>query len=133
MTILWDQLRGLVVLNEQEDRRPDLQASAWTPAVDVLDTPDGYVLMAELPGFSVDQVTITARDRHLTLSGRRPTPAVRAEQFHRIERGYGSFSRTFAFPLPTDVGRVTAQCADGVLTITIPKAKRPDPRRVKIR
>jgi len=126
----WDPLRELVAFR---DRASERHAGAWAPPVDVYETPDRFVLVAELPGFTPDDVSVSATPGSLTLSGRRPPLAVDVQQYLRIERGQGDFSRTFSFPEAIAVGAIAADFRDGLLTITVPKADVAAPRRIDVR
>lgn len=128
----WDPLLDLLSLQKRMDRLADAGEPGWTPPVDLYETPDGYVLTAELPGLSRDDVQIEVHDGVLSLQGRRPSANVPCEQFHRVERGHGAFSRRFALPVPIDADRVTADLGDGVLTVTVPKASGAIPRRIEV-
>jgi HSP20 family protein len=106
--------------------------SGWTPAVDVFETSDKYVVMVELPGLTQDDVQLQHHDGHLTISGVRRERESPCEQFHRIERGHGTFSRTLQLPIPVEGERVTADLRDGVLTVTCPKVADDAVRRIQI-
>jgi HSP20 family protein len=106
--------------------------SGWTPPVDVLETDDHLVVMVELPGLTQDDVQLQHHEGRLTISGVRRERESQCEQFHRIERGHGSFSRTFQLPQPIDAERITADLRDGVLTITCPKANDSVARRIHV-
>ena len=84
---------------------------------------DAYVLTAEIPGVERDDIDIQTGDGRLTLSGVRQERPAACEQFHRLERGHGSFQRSFQLPLPIDQSAVTADLKDGVLTVRCPKAR----------
>jgi HSP20 family protein len=127
----WDPLRGVLVLTEPDDERPPA-SPGWSPPIDVFETADAFVLTAELAGMCVADVEVIVRDGRVTISGRRPERGVRPEQYHRIERGHGAFSRTFTFAQAVDVGAVRAESRDGVLTVTVPKTRKPEPRRVVV-
>jgi HSP20 family protein len=124
----WDPLRDLLALHEQIGQLVGTDAPGWTPPVDLYETTGGFVLLAELPGLTRDQIEIHAEESRLVLRGERtsapgsPRGHVSCEQYHRVERGHGRFSRAFALPEPIDIERVTADLKDGLLTITIPKA-----------
>jgi HSP20 family protein len=121
----WDPLRDLLALHEQIGQLVGTDAPGWTPPVDLYETSAEFVLMAELPGLTRDQIEIHAEESRLVLRGERtsgPGGHVSCEQYHRVERGHGRFSRAFALPEPVDVEGVTADLKDGLLTITIPKA-----------
>ena len=131
----WDQLRDLLALHEQLGQLVGSDAPGWTPPVDLYETPTEFVLTAELPGLHRDQIEIHAEDSRITIRGSRFSPTGReipCEQYHRVERGHGRFSRTFALPEPIDVERVTADLKDGVLTVTIPKAADHGSRRIDV-
>jgi len=126
----WDPIRDLLAIQQRLDRFAPGPAG-WTPPVDLHETPDAYVVTAELPGLGREDIDIQFLDSRLTLSGvRRERPA--CEQYHRIERGHGAFSRTFQLPLPIDAEAITADLRDGVLTVVCPKTAEPNGRRIRI-
>jgi HSP20 family protein len=131
----WDPLRDLLALHEQLGQLVGTDAPGWTPPVDLYETAVEFVLTAELPGLSRDQIEIHAEDNRIVIRGARGADACRdvpCEQFHRVERGHGSFSRAFSLPEPIDVGRVTADLKDGILTLTIPKLRDRSARRIDV-
>lgn len=128
----WDQLRDLLALQERLDGLPGGEASGWTPAVDLYETADQYVLLVELPGLAREDLQIEARADRLTLSGTRRPVSGDASRYLRLERGHGSFVRTFTFGDAIDVDRITADFRDGVLAVTVPKTERGGPRRVPV-
>ena len=127
----WDPLRDLLAIQQRLDRFAPGPAG-WQPPVDLYETADAYVLTAEIPGVDRDDIDIQTGDGRLTLSGMRQERAVACEQFHRLERGHGSFQRTFQLPQPIDPGGVTADLKDGVLTVKCPKLAAPSTRRIPI-
>lgn len=127
----WDPIRDLLAIQQHLDRfAPD--QTGWTPPVDLHETADQYVLTAELPGLARDAIEIHVRDTRVTIAGSRRERPSGCDRYHRVERGHGSFSRTFQLPHPVDASRVTADLRDGVLTVTCPKAAPPAPRRVDV-
>jgi HSP20 family protein len=98
----------------------------------VHETADEYVITAELPGLRRDDIQIQVTDGRLQLSGVRREAGVPCEQYHRVERGHGEFSRTFELPLPVDSDRITADLRDGVLTVICPKAAEGSARRIQV-
>lgn len=126
----WDPIRDLLAIQQRLDRYAPATAG-WTPAVDILETADHYIVTAEVPGMSRDDLDIRVHDGRLTISGERRERILQCEQFHRVERGHGSFSRTFHLPVPVDGERVTADLRDGVLTVTCPKANE-SARRIQV-
>jgi HSP20 family protein len=103
----------------------------WQPPIDLYETADRYVVTAELPGLSRDEIQVEILEGTLRLEGRRPAPPPRPAGYHQLERGHGAFARTFAFPQAVDTDGVTAEFRDGVLTITVPKAGG-DVRRIDV-
>lgn len=113
--------------------REDTRAGAWMPAVDIRETADSLVFHAELPGMTKDQVELTLENNILTLKGERQFERdEERESYHRIERGYGTFNRTFALPANVKTDDVKASFDNGVLTIELPKIDEAKPRRVQI-
>ena len=127
----WDPLRDLLALQDQIGQLVGGDAPGWTPPVDLYETAGEYVLIAELPGVSRDEIEIHAEDNRIVLRGER-VGAVPCEQYHRVERGHGRFSRTFALPEAIAVDSVTADLKDGVLTVMIPKATPRGTRRIDV-
>ena len=105
----------------------------WAPAVDIFETTESYVVKAELPGISKEDVQITVENNVLTLKGeRRFEKDETKENYHRIERTYGAFARSFTLPTRVDHEGVQAKFDNGVLTITVPKAAEAKPKRIEI-
>jgi HSP20 family protein len=129
--VRWDPLQDLLATSQRLNRLAT-GPSGWTPPVDVLETHDHFVVMVELPGLTQDDVQLQHHEGRLTISGVRHERESPCEQFHRIERGHGSFSRTFQLPVPIDAERITADLRDGVLTITCPKANDSAARRIHV-
>jgi HSP20 family protein len=127
----WDPLRDLLALHEQIGQLVGTDAPGWTPPVDLYETPAEFVMIAELPGLSRDEIEIHAEDGRIIIRGERGSQAP-CEQYHRVERGHGRFSRAFALPEPIAVDAITADLKDGVLTVTIPKATPRGTRRVDV-
>ena len=100
--------------------------------MDLHETDYQYVVIAEVPGLTREDIQIHVQDGRLTLSGARRERAVPCEQYHRIERGRGTFSRTFHLPLPITEDGILADLKDGVLTVVVPKASDPTPRRIRV-
>jgi len=131
----WDPLRDLLALHEQLGQLVGSDAPGWTPPVDLYETPTEFVLTAELPGLTRDEIEIQAEDGRIAIRGARSASAGRdipCEQYHRVERGHGRFSRAFALPEPIEVDRVTADLKDGILTVSIPKAVERGTRKISV-
>src|SRR6185503_166755 len=117
----WDPIRDLLAIQQRLDRFAPAP-TGWIPPIDVHETAEEYVITAELPGLGRDDVEIKVLDGRLQISGERRERDLGCEQYHRVERGRGSFSRTFELPHPVEEERVTADLHDGVLTVVCPKA-----------
>jgi len=105
----------------------------WTPAVDIKEEADRYVLMADLPGVNPEAIDVTMESGILTLKGERDTEAKsRREGYKRIERAYGTFYRRFSLPDSADAAGITARCSNGVLVIVIPKKSTVQPRKIVV-
>jgi HSP20 family protein len=105
----------------------------WVPAMDLIETGDHYVLRADLPGLSDEDVAVQLEDNVLTISGeRKAEPETQQEGFSRLERGFGSFARSLTLPEGVDPEGVQAQFERGVLEIQIPKPEQRKPRQVRI-
>ncbi|HTQ81491.1 MAG TPA: Hsp20/alpha crystallin family protein [Thermoanaerobaculia bacterium] len=92
----------------------------WSPAVDILETEDSYLLFAELPGVAKQDIHLQVKERRLELAGHRHFLGEN-RNFLRMERGYGPFRRTFELGVPVDVDRIAASFDRGVLRVAIPK------------
>jgi HSP20 family protein len=105
----------------------------WTPPVDIYETDDALVLKAELPGVSKDDVSLEIHNNTLILRGERKHEAeVREENYHRVERAYGTFQRSFVLPTMVDQEKVQATYHDGVLELRLPKLETAKPKRIAI-
>ncbi len=126
----WDPIRDLLAIQQRLDRFAPGPAG-WTPPVDLLETAEAYVIIAELPGVDRSDLTISLHDDgRLTVAGVRRERA--GEEYHRVERGHGSFSRTFHLPIPVDGDNIKADLRDGVLHVICPKAPEGGGRRIHI-
>ncbi len=128
----WDPLHDLLALHERLNRMGTAEAPGWSPAVDLYETPDRFVVSAELPGLTRDSLKIEVHNDTLILRGVRPHTERPDVRFHRVERGHGAFTRSLGLTAPVDVDGISAEFQDGVLTVAIPKAT-PAPRRVDVR
>jgi HSP20 family protein len=111
-----------------------LKGGDWTPPVDVFETKDHeIVLRAELPGLKREEIDIRVENSTLTLRGeRKQEKEVTKENYHRIERAYGTFSRSFSLPSTVDTEKVSANFADGVLTVKLPTRDEAKPRQIQV-
>ncbi len=107
---------------------------AWMPPVDIYSTGESeLVIKAEIPGMNKDEIDITVENFTLTIRGEKKTEqAVKDDQFHRVERSYGTFTRSFALPHTVDANKVAAEYKDGVLTIKLPQREEAKPKQIKV-
>ena len=138
-----DPLRDLRAWQERLERLAAQHGTAWAPPIDVYETEDRYVVTAEVPGVSRESVDVAVQDNRLMVRG---TRAIAGEapgtnlvepsgqgtpHFHQVERGHGTFERTFQFAEAVLTEEISADLRDGVLTIVLPKAATP-PRRIQV-
>ncbi len=107
---------------------------AWVPAVDIYENENEIVIKAEVPGMSEKDVEVTVENNMLTIKGERKfEEEVKKENYHRIERAYGSFQRSFQLPATVDVAKISAEQKDGILTIKLPKKEEQKPKKINIK
>ena len=105
----------------------------WAPAVDIYEQDNNIVLKAELPGVDPKDVDIRLENNTLTLRGERKfDDEVKKENYHRVERAYGAFTRSFTLPTVVDQGSIKAEFKDGVLRVTLPKREEAKPKQIQI-
>ena len=106
----------------------------WTPAVDVYETPEALVLVAEVAGLSREEIRLEVSGKNLTLRGFRPfaRTGIAPENYYRMEFSYGNFERSFTLPVPVREEDVKASLRGGVLTVTVPLSPERETRKIKI-
>jgi HSP20 family protein len=147
MTIVrWEPVRDLLGLRERMNRlfeesarglgrgqEEDWVMGAWAPAVDIYEKGTDVVLKAELPGLDPKDVDIRIENNVLTLKGERKIEdEIKQENYHRVERAYGGFTRSFTLPSTVDTTNVKADYKDGVLRITLPKREEAKPKQIQV-
>jgi HSP20 family protein len=143
--IRWDPFRDLVTLRDRMNRlfedavstarseEKDMISSSWAPAVDIYEDEKNLVLTAEIPGISEKDVDIKIENNTLTIHGERKLEKETSEEnYHRIERSYGSFYRSFTLPNHIDQDKIQAEHENGVLKIIMPKKPELQPRKVRV-
>lgn len=140
----WDPFRDLSVLQDRMNRmfedagrgwRGDEAAAttSWSPAVDIYETENEIIVQAELPGVDRKDISLNLEKNVLTLKGeRRFEKETKQENYHRIERSYGAFSRSFSIPASVDDDRIRADYKDGILKIALPKKEQVKPKQIQI-
>jgi HSP20 family protein len=146
--VRWEPFRDLVSIQERMNRLFDdafrgagrqggeeewALGGSWAPAVDIYEHEGNIVLKAELPGVDAKDVGIHVENNVLTIRGERKFDnEVKREQFHRIERSYGSFTRSFTLPNVVDTEKIKAEHRDGVLRVTLPQREEAKPKQIAI-
>jgi HSP20 family protein len=146
MTLVrFDPFREMAVLQDRVNRafgdigrRFDDEAftrGAWVPPVDIFENEKHeIVLKAELPDLNREDIELKVENNTLTLGGhKKASREVKEEQYHRVERSFGSFSRTFTLPATVDTGRIDAEYKNGVLTVTLPQREDAKPKQIEVK
>ena len=132
LSTLQDQFNRL--FNESFRNHPEESAlTTWAPAVDIYETPNELVVKADLPDVNEKDIDVRVENNLLTIRGERKfEKSVSEENFLRVERTYGAFSRSFSLPNTVNAEAIGAQYKNGVLTVTLPKREESKPRQVKV-
>ena len=142
--VRWEPFRDLVTTQDRLNRLfndtfarvfdgEEGSSRAWAPAVDIYETDANIVLKAELPGINPNDVEVRVEDGTLYLKGQRKfEKEVKEENYHRVERSYGSFVRSFPLPNSVNADDAKAEYKDGVLALTLPKREEAKPKTIKI-
>lgn len=143
--VRWDPFRELEDMSERLNRvftRPALRPSGkealtvadWMPTVDISETDAEYLIKAELPEVKKEDVKVTVEEGVLTLQGeRRQEKEEKGKKYHRVERSYGSFVRSFTLPESVDEANVKAEYKDGVLSLHLPKTEKVKPKAIDVK
>jgi HSP20 family protein len=142
--VRWEPFRDLLASQKEFDRlfrdafspffrEGELSTRTWAPPVDIYEDSNNLVLKADLPGVDPKDVEIKVENGMLYLSGERKfEKEVKEENYHRVERSYGAFSRSFSLPNSIDAEKVAAEYKDGQLILTMPKREEAKPKTIKI-
>jgi HSP20 family protein len=144
----WDPFQDLLSIQDEMNQlftrafgreRPGQQGEAvqqrlWAPALDISERKDAYVVAVEVPGVKPEELDITLEDGLLTIQGeRRFTQESSEQQFHRVERRYGSFRRSITLPSQVQADQIEASFENGVLEVVVPKAEEAKPKKITVR
>ena len=110
----------------------DLVSGAWVPPVDVAETQERIVVRAEVPGVKQEDIQIEFENGLLTIRGERAIEKTDATTWHRVERTYGNFSRSFTLPRSIDAEKISANYRDGILEVSVPKREEAKPKQIRI-
>jgi HSP20 family protein len=136
----WSPVRGLAALEIDRLNRMfeatlggEPISGTWVPSVDIYETPGkDVVVKADLPDMKREDIKVTFENNVLIIEGERKFNEETKDQFHRVERGYGAFRRSFTLPASVDATRIQAGYTDGVLTITLPRREETRPRQIQV-
>jgi HSP20 family protein len=134
----WDPLQDLFQVGSEVSRllgtAESAMKGAWSPAADILETPEKFQIIVELPGIETADVDITVENDVLTLKGERKfTEPAHQEAYRRVERHYGAFGRRIALPPKCDSTKINATMTNGLLTIDVPKMEQAKPQRIEVK
>ena len=108
-------------------------STSWVPLADIYENENDLIVRAELPGVDPKAVDVRVENNVLTIRGERTfEQKVQQENYHRLERSYGTFFRSFALPTTIDADKIQAEYRDGVLNLTLPKSEKAKPKRIQI-
>ena len=142
--VRWEPFRDQMTAQREFDRlfkeaftplfgEGELSTRTWAPPVDIYENENDIVLRAELPGVNPKDVEVKVEDNTLYLKGERKfEKETKEENYHRVERSYGSFARSFSLPNSINSEKVKAEFKDGLLTLTLPKREEAKPKTIKI-
>ncbi len=131
MERLFDEILGRGLGRTSEERPP---RGSWLPAINILERQDAVLITADLPGLVAEDVEVTVEEETLSIRGERKLEeAAEGETYHRVERLYGGFERTFTLPNSVDIEKIEARFSNGEMVLTLPKREESKPRSVKIK
>ncbi|MEW6302642.1 MAG: Hsp20/alpha crystallin family protein [Verrucomicrobiota bacterium] len=126
-------LFGRAPVRAENGKREPLTVAEWAPLVDISEDGNEFVIKAELPEVKREEVKVTVEDGVLAISGERKfEKEEKDKKYHRVERAYGSFLRSFTLPEGTDAGKINAEFKEGVLTVRLPKMDMAKPKAVEV-
>ena len=126
-------LLGRVPVKNSE-REEAMTVAEWSPLVDISEDEKEYVIKAELPEIKKEDIKVSVHDNVMTISGERKyEKEEKGKKYHRVERAYGSFTRSFTLPEDADASKVSAECKDGILRVRLPKSEKAKAKSVEIK
>ncbi|HYY12930.1 MAG TPA: Hsp20/alpha crystallin family protein [Chthoniobacterales bacterium] len=115
------------------DGREEITLPDWTPLADITEDEKEYLIKAELPEMKKEDVKVTVENGVLTISGERKfEKEEKKRKYHRVERGYGTFLRSFTLPDDADASKVKAEFKNGLLTVRVPKSEHAKPKQIEV-
>lgn len=115
-------------------RHDELAAADWFPKVDIAETNEAFEIHAELPGIEKPDIRIAVQDGVITVKGHRESKSEeKGKKFHRVERSFGSFARSFSLPDNVDEEHIHADFKKGILTLILPKTQKQEPKSIEVK
>lgn len=125
---------GRAPIRKAGDKEESLTVAEWAPLVDIVEDENEYLIKAELPEVKKEDAKVTIQDDVLTIAGeRRYEKEEKGKKYHRVERAYGSFERSFTLPEDADAAKIVAEFKDGVLKIHLPKSEKVKPKSIEVK
>ena len=127
-------LFGRAPVRKEGEKQEALRVSEWAPLVDITEDDKEYTIKAELPEVKKDEVKISVQNDVLSISGERKyEKEEKDKKYHRVERAYGSFSRSFTVPEDADADQVSAEFKEGLLQVHLPKSEKVKPKTIEVK
>jgi HSP20 family protein len=121
-------------LPPKEGGKEEMTIAEWSPLVDITEDDKEYVIKAELPEVKKEDVKLSIHDDVLSISGERKyEKEEKGKKYHRVERAYGSFTRSFTLPDDADAAKIAAEYKDGVLKVHLPKSEKAKPKSIEVK
>jgi HSP20 family protein len=121
-------------LPPKEGGKEEMTIAEWSPLVDITEDDKEYLIKAELPEVKKEDVKLSIHDNVLSISGERKyEKEEKGKKYHRVERAYGSFMRSFTLPEDADAGKVGAEYKDGILKVHLPKSEKAKPKSIEVK
>lgn len=131
---LFRSFRNRFESTEENDSNKELDNAVWMPLTDIAENDDNYILRLDLPGIEKNDVKISYSDGELSISGeRRQEKESKDSKYHRIERSYGKYYRSFTLPEKINADKIDAEFNNGQLTITVPKSEETKPKEIEVK
>lgn len=127
-------LFGRAPVRKDGDKEESMTIAEWAPLVDITEDEKEYLIKAELPEVKKEDIKLTVHDNVVTITGERKSEKEETgKKFHRIERAYGSFMRSFTLPDDAEAGKIAADYKDGLLKVHLPKSEKTKPKSIEVK
>ncbi|TAJ07986.1 MAG: Hsp20/alpha crystallin family protein [Nitrospirae bacterium] len=125
---------GRAPVRKNGDKEEAMTVAEWAPLVDITEDDKEYLIKAELPEVKKEDIKLTVDEDVLTITGERKyEKEEKGKKYHRVERAYGSFMRSFTLPEDADASKVSADCKDGLLKVHLPKSEKAKPKSIEVK